>query len=565
VRQLLVRRIEELAPEARQILEAASVVGEAFAMGAVAAGVQGAMEDVQAVCDALAAQHHFIEDTGMTAWPDGTCGGSYRFQHVLYQQVLYDGLGSTRREQLHRRIGARLEAGYGTQAGEIATQLAVHFERGGELQLAVHYWQQVADTAVRRNAHHEATSAINRGLTLLATLPDHAERRQAELTLRLTLGELLMAVQGIASSEAGEVYALAHTLCQQLGEPPELCRVLYGLYRSHVGQGRVRAAGEVSRQLLSLTKRQPAMGGLLEGHLAVGGAALFRGDFMAARAHLEQGRALANALPFPTLPLRGGFVAGVEPLVWLELDLWALGYADQAQQRSQEALARARQVEHFPSLWVAECFAAMLCQCRRDLASTRDYAQAAMALASAQGFGHRVELSRILLGWALVLQGDAAADVAHIRQGVERSHGLGPEVAYSYWLILLAESYAQVGQPEAGLSVLTEAKSVVATTEARWWEAEISRLQGDLLLHLPSPDACQAEAFFHQALDLARRQQAKALELRAAMSLSQLWQRQGKGQEARQILAEVYGWFTEGFDTADLQTAKALLQGLSSH
>jgi predicted ATPase len=205
----------------------------------------------------------------------------------------------------------------------------------------------------------------------------------------------------------------------------------------------------------------------------------------------------------------------------------------------------------------------MLSQCCRDTAGTRAYAETSLALATAQGFTHRVELSRILRGWALVLQGDAASDMTDMRQGVVGSHGLGPEVAYPYWLILLAEAYGQVGQPKAGLAVLAEAFTVVAVTEARWWEAELYRLRGDLLLHLPSPDASQAEASFHQALDVARCQQAKALELRAAMSLSRLWQCRGKREEARQLLANIYHWFTEGFDTGDLKTAKALLDALA--
>jgi predicted ATPase len=563
LRQLVVRRLEALEPEARQVLEAASVVGETFAVAAVAAGAECAVAAVEAWCDVLAAQHHFLEEAGLMVWPDGTCTGAYRFQHALYQQVLYEQLGTARRAQLHQRIGTRLEAGYGAQTEEIAAQLALHFERAWETERAVRAWQQAGEQAARRNAHHEAITALRKALALLATRPDSPERTRQELTLQLTLGELLMAIKGIAAPEAGEVFAQARTLCQQLGEPPELGPVLYGLYRSHAGQGRVRAAEEVSQQLFSLAQRQPALGTLLEGHLAMGGAALFRGDFVAARAHLEQGRSLANVLPFPSPPLRGGFVAGVEPLVWLELALWALGYADQAQQRGQEALAVARQVEHPPSLWVAECFAAMLCQCRRDVAGTLAHAQVAMALAAAQGFEHRVELGRILWGWALILQGDAAADVAYIQQGEAGSQGRGPEVAHPYWLSLLAEGYGQVGQPEAGLAVLAEALTVVANTEARWWEAELYRLRGDLLLHLANPDVSQAEALFHHALDVARRQQAKALELRAAMSLSRLWQRQGKRQEARQLLADIYRWFTEGFDTADLQTAKALLEELA--
>ena len=250
LRQLLMRRIEELTPEARQVLEAASVVGEAFAARAVTAGVQDTIKDVQTVCDTLAAQHHFIEDTGVTCWPDGTRGGSYRFQHALYRQVLYDELGSTRREELHRRIGTRLQAGYGAQAAEIAAQLAVHFELGGKSEPAVHYWQHVADTAARRNAHHEAIAALHTGLALLATLPDNPERIQQELTLQLTLGELLMATKGMGAPEAGQAYSRAHVLCQQLGETPHRFGVLSGLTMFHATQGRLGLAHTFGQQLL---------------------------------------------------------------------------------------------------------------------------------------------------------------------------------------------------------------------------------------------------------------------------------------------------------------------------
>ena len=220
LRHFLMRRIEDLRPEARRVLEAASVVGEAFAVAAVAAGTQCTVEEVDTVCEELAAQRHFLNDTGLIAWPDATSGGSYRFQHALYQQVLYEQLGTTRCVQLHRRIGVRLEAGYGARAGEIAAQLAVHFERGGELPRAVHYWRQAGDNAARRNAYHEAIAALRKGLALLATSPESLERSQHELALQLTLGELLMAAQGMASLEAGEIYSRAHVLCQQGGRRP---------------------------------------------------------------------------------------------------------------------------------------------------------------------------------------------------------------------------------------------------------------------------------------------------------------------------------------------------------
>ena len=203
LRHLLLRRIEALALSVRRVLEAASVVGETFAVAAVAAGADCPVEDVDAMCEALAAQQHVLDETGLTDWPDGTSGGSYRFRHVLYQQVLYEQVGLTRRRHLHQRIGARAGGGLCAAAGEVVAHLAVHCERGGEILRAVHYWQQVGDNATRRQAYPDALTAYTKGHTLLATLPDSPARAQHELTLLLTLGGLLMAVQGMRAPDVG--------------------------------------------------------------------------------------------------------------------------------------------------------------------------------------------------------------------------------------------------------------------------------------------------------------------------------------------------------------------------
>src|SRR5215510_9661181 len=187
-----------------------------------------------------------------------------------------------------------------------------------------------------------------------------------------------------------------------------------------------------------------------------------------------------------------------------------------------------------------------------------------MTLAEARGFELRFEQGRMLRGWALALQGDAAAGVAHILQGLAASQDMGPETLRPHWLALLAEAHAEAGQPELGLVVLDEAFTLMATTEVRWWESELSRLKGVLLLRIPSPEIPQAEACFQQALAVARRQQAKALELRAALSLSRLWQQHGQQEAARDLLAPIYAWFTEGFDTPDLQEAKLLLEAVGA-
>jgi predicted ATPase len=558
---LLLRRIEALAPEARRVLEAASVVGEAFAVAAVAAGLQGSIEDVEAVCDELATQRHFLDDTGWTVWPDGTRGGCYRFQHALYRQVLYERLGTMRCVQLHGRIGARLEGGYGAQAGEIAAPLAVHFERAGAVQRAVHYWQQAGENARWRHAYLEALTALRKGLTLLATLPESPARTQDELTLLLSLGELLIAAKGLAAPDVGDVYVQAQRLCSQLGEPPQRFQVLQGLCRFHVNRAQLPAADALAQELTDLAHRQPEAGPVLAGQVAMGTVALFRGDFVAARAHLEHYVSCRDA-PQPSAPplYAEDCYRRVTCLAFLMQGLWALGYAEQAQQRRAEALALAQQCGDPASLAYVHLYGAVLAQFGRDAATTAARAEALMALATAQGLAHRVVHGRLLLGWALAMQGDAVAGVTHLQAGFEGLQQTGHKLYRPYFLGLLAEAYGQAGQPEAGVTVLTEAVALVAATEERWWEAEVSRLRGALLLQLPRPDVGQAEGCFLRALEVARRQQAKALELRAALSLSRLWQQQGKRDAAQQVLAPVYGGFTEGLDTTDLQEARALLE-----
>jgi DNA-binding winged helix-turn-helix (wHTH) protein/tetratricopeptide (TPR) repeat protein len=558
LQQLLMRRIEELQLEVRRVLEAASVAGAVFAVAAVAAGAQCSVEEAEAVCEGLAAQQHFLDDIGLAIWPDGTSAGSYRFRHALYLQVLYEQLGSARRMQLHQRIGVCLETGHGAQAGEIATQLAVHFERGGEILRAVRYLQQAADNAVRRNAHHEAVAALTQGLALLATLPDSPERAQHELTLRLILGQRLMAVKGYGVPEVGECYTRAHTLCQQVGEPRQRCQAIQGLYRFHILHAQLRRAGELSQQFFRLASHQQDMTLVQESYMDLGLIAFYRGYPVTARAYLEQNLRLRDTPRISTILFPNAYESGVRHGFYGMMVLWLLGYADQAQQWNQELLAQAQQAADSPSQASTQLFAAILSQHRRDVAATQAYAEATIALATAQSLEHRIAQGRMMQGWALAMQGDAATGVAHIQQGLEAVQSRGQKLYHPYHLALLAEAYGAAGQPEVGLACLAEALTLVEATGERWWEAELYRLKGELLLR-PRPDLSQATSCFHQALEVARSQQARALELRAALSLSRLGPQYGKRDPARQLLSEVYIRFTEGFATPDLQEARVWL------
>ena len=329
-----------------------------------------------------------------------------------------------------------------------------------------------------------------------------------------------------------------------------------------MSQGQMATADALAQRLLDLVQHQPDTGFAVEGHFVMGAMASYRGDFLAARAQLEHSCRLADSVPSSAPLLHGGMVSEVPLRTWLARVLWALGYADQAQQRSQEAVALAQQMQHTPSLAYAEA------ECRPPLplppgrrgdAGTRrgvDGARQRARLWGAPGAG--AHAARVGTGHA----GRRGRRPGAAPSGVGASQDVGPEILRPHWLAALAEAYGRAGQPQAGLQVLAEAVTLMATTEMRWWEAEVSRLQGELLLHLPSPDVPQAEAAFLRALDVARRQQAKALELRAALSLRRLWQQQGQREAARDLLAPLYAWFTEGFDTPDLQEAKTLLAAI---
>jgi predicted ATPase len=316
----------------------------------------------------------------------------------------------------------------------------------------------------------------------------------------------------------------------------------------------------LSQQFFRLVSHQQDMTLVQEGYMDLGLIAFYRGHPVTARAYLEQNLRLRDTPRLSTLLFPNAYESGVRHGFYGMMVLWLLGYADQAQQWNQELLAQAQQVEDSPSQASAQLFAAILSQHRRDVAATQAYAEATIALAIAQGLEHRIAQGRMMRGWARAMQGDAATGVAHLQQGLEAVQNRGQKLYHPYHLALLAEAYGKAGQTEAGLTCLAEALTRVEATEERWWEAELYRLKGELLLRLPRPDLSQATSCFHQALEVARSQQAKSLELRAALSLSRLWQQHGKRGQARQLLSEVYSGFTEGFETPDLQEARMWLE-----
>jgi predicted ATPase len=440
--------------------------------------------------------------------------------------------------------------------------LAHHYTEAGLNEQAVGYWYQAGKRAVQRSAHVEAINHLTKGLEVLMTLPDNLERARQELDMQTTLGPVLMAVKGQSSPDTERAYARARELCQQVGETPQLFPVLYGLFRFHMVRAELQATRELAEQLFSLAQRiqDPAL--LLEAHRVMGQTMYWLGEMAPAREHLEQGMALYD----PQQHRSHAFVYGQDPGVacrgsaaW---PTWVLGYPDQALQSTNEALTLAQELTHPFSLAFALVHATLLHQFRREAQAVQERAEALMALSTEQGFPYWLAYGTILRGWALNVQGAGAEGIAQVNQGFVNYQATGGEIHRPYFLGLLADAYGKVGQPEEGLKVLAEALAIVDNTGERNWEAELHRLKGELLLALSEENQAEAEACFHKAVDIARRQSAKSFELRAVMSLSRLWQ-QGKQEEAHQLLSEIYGWFTEGFDTADLKEAKVMLEELA--
>jgi predicted ATPase len=485
-------------------------------------------------------------------WSDGTVTGRYAFLHALRQQVVYEQVPIGRRLWLHQQIGTRLEAGYGERASERAAELALHFAAGRDYARAVYYRRQAAANALRRWAYQEAISHLSTGLALLAMLPDTSARTQQEIDLHLALGPTLIATYGLAAPEVGQTYTRAHALCQQVGNTPQLFPTLRGLWRFYQTQGALPTARKVGEQLTRLAQRTTAPLLCLEAHDALVTTLFHLGDYTTARTHLEQGIAGIDPMAQRDLVLRPDVVPGVRCLAIAATTLWCLGYPTQAIKRSQEALTMAQAQAHPYSLGFAQHQAAYLYSRCRQAATVQEWAEALLSLATAQGFPLYGGLGTCWQGWALALQGQGEAGLAQLQQG------------QPLCLVLLVEAAGHAGHIEEGLRLLAEALAVFEATGRGDMLAEAYRLQGELLLRQATPDAVQAEACFHAALAISRRQQATSWELRAAMRLSRLWQHQGKRQAAHQLLAPLYGWFTEGFDTADLQEAKALLDKLGT-
>lgn len=574
LRQLIELHLDQVPPEDQTILEAGSVAGAEFSAAAAAAGVELEAESVEVRCEAMARRRQFLQALGSESWPDGTVAARYGFLHALHQEVLYNRIPPGQRMRTHRQIGIRLEAGHGGNARAIAAELAEHFVRGRDAPRAVQYLLHAGENARQRSAYQEAIAHLTRGIEMSGRLPDTVERARQEVDLQTVLGLTYMAAKGYATPEVGTAFTRALALCQRMDDAPQLGRVLGGSWIFHLARAEFHTARGMAERMLALGQKTQDPAILGPAHHGVGQVLFHTGEFAPAKEHLERAFALFTrqllSSPDAIPSVQDGRVIS---LGFLAFSLWHLGYPDQAFQKAQEALTLARELSHPFTLAYALFFVAAVHGYRGDHALVHSPNEEMLALSLEHGFPVFVAAGTFIRCLMLLAQGKTglAEGIAQIRQTVDAYRVTGAVSGFPMLLAVLAELQMGAGQVEEGLASLSEAQAIVDRTGERRYDMRLSLLKGKLLLGQASrmknaegqrEKAAEAEACFTRAVDVARQQNAKSLELEAVLSLSRLWQQQGKRDEARGLLAEVHGWFTEGFDTADLKAAKALLEEL---
>jgi predicted ATPase len=549
----LMARLDRLGA-AKEVAEIGSVIGREFAYELLAAVARIDETELRRATDRLV-------DAGLVFRRGTPPAATFLFKHALVQDAAYGTMLRGKRQAVHARIAEVLEARFPETVDTQPELLAHHFGQAGLATKAVAYCLNAGQRATDRSAMAEALAQITKGLEMLSALPEGTERDRQELDLQVALGKALIAAKGYSAPETGRAYARARELCQRLGDSSQLFAVLRGQYVFHNTRADLRTARELAEQLLDLAQHDQDPLHLLEAHRALGHTLLFLGEFITARSHVQQGLALCD-LP-ARRPAAAAIVygqhSGITCLASAAYGLWFLGHPDQALATGDAAVSWARELSHPFSLAFALYYATQVRRLRREVYDT----ETLMALMNEQGFVYWSALGTIDEGWRLVAQGATPAGITRIREGLAAYRATGAALYGAAQLGILADARGKNGEPDEGLRVLADALAFADQTKEAYAAAELHRLKGDLLLQRDRADQPAAEAAYRAAIEIARAQRARSWELRAATSLARLWRDQGKRPEAYDLLAPVYAWFTEGFDTPDLKDAKALLDELA--
>ena len=559
-------RISRLPASCRTALTIASVEGETFT-AEVVAHIQKTQEQetVRCLSGDLSRQHRLV--TAQSRQHLGQQHRSrYRFHHFLFQKYLYNELDPVERADLHEAVGEALEQLYGTQTTILATmfgQLAWHYQEAGALEKAISYCQKAGERAWQLSASHEAITHLQQGLALLETLPDSPERKQQELMLQMGLAMPLQAAKGFAAPEFRSACDRAYLLSQQVGQTPQLIIILSALGSYYLTSGQYHIGVKLAQQKLDLAQQFQDDLQIALARLGLAANYSQLGEFIQSHEQTEKLLDFYDFRQHHSLASDHSIDPGVNGLIWAALLTWILGYPDQASLHSQKAIDWARILEHPLSLTAAlEVSGGILHILRRDYQAASEKLTASLQLAAEQKFGSLIPEGMFYQGYLQVKAGQIDEGVVQMQQSLTNWRATGMRIMVSVMLGLLAEALGLAGQIEAGLQTLDEAFAEVHERDERFFEAELHRINGDLLQKCGAETAV-IESTYQQAITLARQQDAKSWELRAALSLARLWQTKGKPSQARALLTEIYNWFTEGFDTPDLVEARVLLNELS--
>ena len=562
LQQSLMARLDRLGP-AREVAQIGSVIGRGFSHGLLR-DVAG-MEDVvlQAALERLA-EADILLVQGLPPESD------YRFKHALIQDAAYENLLKSRRQVLHRRVAeVLLNVGVPTAAPE-PELLAYHFTQAGLNEAAIEWWGKAGRRSLERSALVEAVSQFTRALDQIASLPATPARRSEQIKLQSALITPLIHVKGYAAPETKAAAEQTRLLIEQAeaqGETPEdpllWFSSLYGISVVNLVAFNGDVMRELAEQFSILAEKQEATVPIMIGHRLMGHALLMTGEIAKAQAHYSQGLALYDPVEHRPFATRFGTDISVAILGFRSLALWLLGYPDAALGDADCALKDAREIGHAATWMYALNHAAIFAHihCGNYKAAKAELEEL-VALANEKGAPFWKALATINKGLLLAPDGNEFDAIKTFTSGMAAYQSTGATLYRPQHLSYLASAHAKVGQFEEAWRCISEAITAVETTKESWYEAEVNRVAGEVALKMPEPDAANAEAYFERALAVARQQQAKSWEVRAAMSMARLWRDQGKPHQARDLLAPIYGWFTEGFDTRDLKEAKALLDEL---
>jgi predicted ATPase len=485
---------------------------------------------------------------------------TYLFKHTLIQETAYQSLLKSLRQQYHARIAHAIRECSPEMVETQPELLAHHYTEAGLVEAAVDYWRLAGRRAIERSANMEAVRQLNRALELLATVPEDREKQRQELEVQTLLGIALINAKGYAAEEVEHAFLRAHQLCGQLGDSPLEFPILMGLLLCRMVRAEREATEELVEPLLGFAKRSGDTGFLVEAHGAAGVSAYYQGRHEEAEQHWKQTFALYD----PDQHGAHAFIYGQDPgalaYAYGSMNMWLLGYPDRALERAGRAIGLAERISHPYSLAGALRQAGYQRLYRGEILEGYELHEACASISVEQGFPVWLSAAKAGRGWALVRLGEVEHGIAQIEEGLSILRGTGAQVEVPANLGRLADGLFQAGRAEEGLAAVDEALSLTERNLDRYLEPELFRLRGELLLILPTPDPEGAESCFERAIEKSRENGARSLELRAATSLTRLWQKQGKREEARTLLADIYGLFTEGFDTGDLKEAKAVLE-----